>query len=154
MTTLSVRVADTLAGKLAKVAKESERSKSFIIQKALETYLEDYADLQIALNRLSDAADPVVSRRWGSGLDMRHAQQRLCRVSRPDPTSLGGCLVNCPKPDGSAMATCKIGDPAREGRVINGRAKCGARPYRWRYPKSSTSGWNKASQTGGRFRAF
>lgn len=66
MTTLSVRVADTLAGKLAKVAKESERSKSFIIQKALERYLEDYADLQIALNRLSDAADPVVS-----GKDMR-----------------------------------------------------------------------------------
>ncbi len=66
MTTLSVRVADTLAGKLTKVAKESERSKSFIIQKALETYLEDYADLQIALNRLSDAADPVVS-----GKDMR-----------------------------------------------------------------------------------
>lgn len=61
MTTLSVRVTDTLAGKLAKVAKESERPKSFIIQKALETYLEDYADLQIALNRLRDSTDTVIS---------------------------------------------------------------------------------------------
>jgi RHH-type rel operon transcriptional repressor/antitoxin RelB len=61
MTTLSVRVTDTLAGKLAKVAKESERPKSFIIQKALETYLEDFADLQIALNRLRDSTDTVIS---------------------------------------------------------------------------------------------
>jgi len=61
MTTLSVRVTDTLAGKLAKAAKQSERSKSFIIQKALETYLEDYADLQIAMTRLRDSTDIVIS---------------------------------------------------------------------------------------------
>jgi RHH-type rel operon transcriptional repressor/antitoxin RelB len=61
MTTLSVRVTDTLAGKLAKAAKQSERPKSFIIQKALETYLEDYADLQIALNRLRDSTDTAIS---------------------------------------------------------------------------------------------
>ncbi len=61
MTTLSVRVSNTLAEKLAKVAEESERSKSFIIQKALEAYIEDYADLQIALNRLQDPTDPVIS---------------------------------------------------------------------------------------------
>lgn len=61
MTTLSVRVTDTLASKLAKAAKQSERSRSFIIQKALETYLDDYADLQIALNRLQDSADTIIS---------------------------------------------------------------------------------------------
>ncbi|MDD2238017.1 MAG: hypothetical protein PHG65_12500, partial [Kiritimatiellae bacterium] len=61
MTTLSVRVTDCLASELAQVAKESERPKSFIIQKALEAYLEDYADLQIALDRLRDTSDSVVS---------------------------------------------------------------------------------------------
>ena len=61
MTTISVRVTDTLAGMLENVAKETERSKSFIIQKALETYLKDYADLQIALDRLRDTSDAVVT---------------------------------------------------------------------------------------------
>jgi len=61
MTTLSVRVTDFLASELEQVAKESERPKSFIIQKALEAYLEDYADLQIALDRLRDTSDSVVS---------------------------------------------------------------------------------------------
>jgi RHH-type transcriptional regulator, rel operon repressor / antitoxin RelB len=61
MTTISVRVTDTLAGELENVAKEAERTKSFIIQKAIEAYLEDYADLQIALERLRDTSDAVVS---------------------------------------------------------------------------------------------
>jgi len=61
MTTISVRVTDALAGELENVAKEAERPKSFIIQKAIEAYLEDYADLQIALDRLRDTSDAVVS---------------------------------------------------------------------------------------------
>ena len=60
MTTISVRVTDALADELENVAKEAERSKSFIIQKAIEAYLEDYADLQIALDRLRDTSDGVV----------------------------------------------------------------------------------------------
>ncbi|MCJ7630016.1 MAG: ribbon-helix-helix domain-containing protein [Longimicrobiales bacterium] len=60
MTTISVRVTDALAVELENVAKEAERSKSFIIQKAIEAYLEDYADLQIALDRLRDTSDGVV----------------------------------------------------------------------------------------------
>lgn len=61
MTTISVRVTDTLAGELENVAKDAERPKSFIIQKAIEAYLADYADLQIAMDRLRDTADAVVS---------------------------------------------------------------------------------------------
>ncbi len=61
MTTVSVRITDTLAGELENVAKEAERTRSFIIQKAIEAYLEDYADLQIALDRLRDTSDAVVS---------------------------------------------------------------------------------------------
>jgi len=63
MTTISVRVTDALAVELENVAKEAERSKSFIIQKAIEAYLEDYADLQIALDRLRDTSDGVVGSR-------------------------------------------------------------------------------------------
>ena len=61
MTTLSVRVTDTLAGRLQKVAEEAERPKSFILQKALAAYLDEHADLQIALDRLRDTSDSVIS---------------------------------------------------------------------------------------------
>ena len=58
---VSFRIPPNLARRLNTIAKETERSRSFVIQKALEVYLEDYADLQIALDRLRDTADPVVS---------------------------------------------------------------------------------------------
>jgi RHH-type rel operon transcriptional repressor/antitoxin RelB len=52
---------DAVAKKLDGVARETERSRSFIVQKAVESYLEDFAELQIALDRLRDASDAVVS---------------------------------------------------------------------------------------------
>ncbi len=60
-TALSVRLPKELSERLDNMAKETERPRSFIIQKALESYIEDYADLQIALDRLHDKTDPVVS---------------------------------------------------------------------------------------------
>ncbi len=60
-TAISVRLPDGIAKKLGRVAKETERSRSFVIQKAIEAYLENAADLQIALDRLRDTSDPVVS---------------------------------------------------------------------------------------------
>jgi len=50
-----------LAKELAEVSAASERSKSFVLQKALEAYLEEQADLQISLDRLSDPTDAVIS---------------------------------------------------------------------------------------------
>jgi len=58
---ISVRLPDDLASKLSEIAKETERSKSFHIQKALEVYLSELADLQVALDRLHDASDPIVT---------------------------------------------------------------------------------------------
>lgn len=58
---LSIRIPDELASKLSEIAKETERSKSFHIQKALEIYLTELADLQIALDRLHDPSDPIVT---------------------------------------------------------------------------------------------
>lgn len=58
---VSIRISDKLAKQLNNIAKETERGKSFHIQKALETYIDQYADLQIALDRLSDTTDEIVS---------------------------------------------------------------------------------------------
>lgn len=58
---VSVRMPDELVRDLDSVAKTTERSRSFHIQKALEIYLEDQADLQIALDRLHDTSDPIIS---------------------------------------------------------------------------------------------
>jgi RHH-type rel operon transcriptional repressor/antitoxin RelB len=60
-TAISVRLPKDLAEQLDTVAKETERPRSYIIQKALESYMEDYADLQVALDRLHDKTDPVVA---------------------------------------------------------------------------------------------
>jgi len=58
---LSIRLADDLARRLQTMASETERSRAFHIQKALEAYLDEYADLQVALDRLQDQTDPIVS---------------------------------------------------------------------------------------------
>ena len=60
-TAISVRLPKALAAQLDSIARETERSRSYIIQKALESYIEDYADLQVALDRLHDKTDPVIS---------------------------------------------------------------------------------------------
>ena len=60
-TAVSVRLPKELADQLDSISKETERPRSFIIQKALESYIEDYADLQIALDRLHDKGDEIVS---------------------------------------------------------------------------------------------
>lgn len=59
--TISLRLPDHLADELENIAKETERSKSFHIQKAIELYLLERADLQIALDRLNDASDTIIS---------------------------------------------------------------------------------------------
>ena len=58
---LSIRVSDELASRLSEIAKETERPKSFHVQKALESYLAEIADLHVAYDRLHDITDPVIS---------------------------------------------------------------------------------------------
>ena len=60
-TAISVRLPKVLANQLDSIARETERPRSYIIQKALESYIEDYADLQVALDRLHDKTDPIIS---------------------------------------------------------------------------------------------
>lgn len=61
MQTISARIPDNIAKKLTVVAKATERTVSFHVIKALEYYLNELVDLQIALDRLNDPTDELVS---------------------------------------------------------------------------------------------
>jgi RHH-type rel operon transcriptional repressor/antitoxin RelB len=56
-----LRLPKALIDRLDTIAEETARPRSYVIQKALESYMEDYADLQVALERLHDKTDPVIS---------------------------------------------------------------------------------------------
>ena len=58
---ISIRIPEHLAKRLDSIAEETERSRSFVLQKALEAYLEDHADLQVAMDRLRDKADAIIT---------------------------------------------------------------------------------------------
>ncbi|MBI3456467.1 MAG: ribbon-helix-helix protein, CopG family, partial [Candidatus Rokubacteria bacterium] len=58
---VSVRLPDMTAKALDELARVTERSKTYLIVKALEAYLADAADYQVALDRLRDKDDPVIS---------------------------------------------------------------------------------------------
>jgi len=60
-TTVSIRLSEDIADLLDRVATETERSRSFHVQKAVKVYLEQFADAQIALDRLGDSHDPIIS---------------------------------------------------------------------------------------------
>jgi RHH-type rel operon transcriptional repressor/antitoxin RelB len=50
-----------MADSLKSLSETIDRSKAYIIKKALQAYLEDYSDYLIAQERLSDKNDRVVS---------------------------------------------------------------------------------------------
>ncbi len=60
MSQITARVPDELVEALDAAAENLKRSRADIIRHALERYLEDYDDLDVALERLRDPADPVL----------------------------------------------------------------------------------------------
>lgn len=44
-----------------RIAKELQRSRSYIIRKAIQTYIDEYLDYEIALQRLKDKDDLIIS---------------------------------------------------------------------------------------------
>lgn len=60
-TTVSIRLPEDIVRLLDEVAQETERSRSFHVQKAVIAYLEEFADAQIALDRLRDKDDPILT---------------------------------------------------------------------------------------------
>lgn len=61
MATLTLRVEDQLDRKLQRLAKVTERPKSYFIKKALELYLEEYEDYQIALARRAAKDEEILT---------------------------------------------------------------------------------------------
>lgn len=57
----SIRLPESTARALEEVAKETDRPKSYLIIKALDAFLSEYADYQIALDRLRDQKDLIIS---------------------------------------------------------------------------------------------
>ena len=58
---VSIRLPDETAHKLENLARTIERSKTYIIRKAIESYLQEYADYLVALERLRDKDDEIIS---------------------------------------------------------------------------------------------
>jgi RHH-type rel operon transcriptional repressor/antitoxin RelB len=60
-TSISLRLSEDIAMQLDEIAETIDRSKSYLIKKAIEQYLKEYADYQIALDRLNDKDDKIIS---------------------------------------------------------------------------------------------
>lgn len=58
---ISLRLPDEIAERLEQLSSEIHRSKTFIIKSALEKYLDEYTDYQVALDRLRDKDDRILS---------------------------------------------------------------------------------------------
>jgi predicted DNA-binding protein len=60
-TSITVRVPDNLVNQLDELAVSLERSRAYLVKKAMEMYLSEYADYLIALERLRDKDDDIIS---------------------------------------------------------------------------------------------
>lgn len=58
---LSVRLSEEVVHALDRVSSEVDRPRSFLIRKAVESYLDEYAEYQVALDRLRDKDDKIIS---------------------------------------------------------------------------------------------
>jgi len=58
---VSVRLPAEIVRELEYLANATERSKTYIIRKAIESYLQESADYLIALERLNDKDDEIIS---------------------------------------------------------------------------------------------
>ena len=58
---ITIRLPEEVSEKLDDLSLEIRRKKSYIIKSALEHYLDEYADYQIALDRLKDKQDKIIT---------------------------------------------------------------------------------------------
>jgi RHH-type rel operon transcriptional repressor/antitoxin RelB len=58
---LTIRIPDDIARRLDALARSLDRPKSYIVKKAMESYLDEYSDYLIALDRLRDKDDAIIS---------------------------------------------------------------------------------------------
>jgi len=60
---VSVRLPEDIARRLEELARSIDRPKTYIVTKALREYLEEYEDYLVALHRMNDKDDRVVTRK-------------------------------------------------------------------------------------------
>ncbi len=58
---VATRFTDEVLAELDEVARELRRTRAELVRRAVEIYLAEHADHQIALERLNDPSDPVLS---------------------------------------------------------------------------------------------
>lgn len=58
---LTIRIPDDIARRLDALARSLDRPKSYIVKKAMESYLDEYSDYLIALDRIRDKDDAIIS---------------------------------------------------------------------------------------------
>jgi RHH-type rel operon transcriptional repressor/antitoxin RelB len=58
---LTIRIPEDIARRLDSLARSLDRPKSYIVKKAMESYLDEYSDYLIALDRLRDKDDAIIS---------------------------------------------------------------------------------------------
>lgn len=57
----AVRLPEKMIRGIDTVAKEMDRSGSYVIKTAINRFLEDYCDYEIALKRLKDPTDKIIT---------------------------------------------------------------------------------------------
>jgi len=60
-TSISIRLPEEINQKIEHLARTIDRPKTYVIKKAIEEYLEEYADYLIALERLNDKNNKIIS---------------------------------------------------------------------------------------------
>ena len=58
---ISLRLNDELLDEVDRLAGSIDRSRTYIITEAIKTYIEEYGDYRIALDRLLDKDDAILS---------------------------------------------------------------------------------------------
>ena len=60
-TAVSIRRSDEIAYELEGLTMTTERSRMYISRKSIESYLPEYADYSVAIERLNDNDDEIIS---------------------------------------------------------------------------------------------
>ncbi len=58
---ITARLPDEVVSALDRAARSLHRSRAEVVRQAIESYLEDFEDLSVAIDRLRDPADETVN---------------------------------------------------------------------------------------------
>lgn len=58
---IALRLPNELLEKLDKVSNDLDRSRSYVVRVAIETFINDYIDYEIAIERLRDKNDKIIT---------------------------------------------------------------------------------------------